>query len=70
MIYEIEFYVGNDKYEYEIDAKTGNVIEKEIDRNELFDDLDDIDDKYDNLDDKYDDLDDRYDDDDDDDDRD
>ena len=31
--YEVDFYVGNTEYEYEIDAKTGNIIsfDKDID---------------------------------------
>ena len=30
MIYEVEFYAGNKKFEYEIDAKTGKIIEIEM----------------------------------------
>ncbi|MCD8119776.1 MAG: PepSY domain-containing protein, partial [Lachnospiraceae bacterium] len=30
-VYEIEFYVGNVEYEYEINASTGAVIEYEMD---------------------------------------
>jgi uncharacterized membrane protein YkoI len=32
IIYEIEFYVGNTEYDYEIDAYTGSIIEFDIDR--------------------------------------
>lgn len=52
--YNVEFRVGNKEYEYEIDAKTGKILDQDID----LDDHDD--DRYDN------DDDDRYDDDDDD----
>ena len=32
-VYEIEFYVGNTEYDYEIDAYSGGIIEYDIDRN-------------------------------------
>lgn len=31
MIYDVEFYKGNKEYDYEIDAKTGKIIEKDFD---------------------------------------
>ena len=31
-VYEIEFYVGNTEYDYEIDAHSGGIIEYDIDR--------------------------------------
>lgn len=31
VIYEIEFYVGSDKYEYEVDAYSGKILEFDID---------------------------------------
>ena len=31
-VYEIEFYVGNTEYDYEIDAYSGGIIEYDIDR--------------------------------------
>lgn len=52
--YQIEFRVGNKEYDYEIDGKTGNILERDFD-------LDD--DRYDDDDDRYDDdYDDRWDD--------
>lgn len=34
LIYDVEFYSGNEEYDYEIDAKTGEVlsVDREIDR--------------------------------------
>jgi len=31
-VYEIEFYVGNTEYDYEIDAHSGGIIEYDKDR--------------------------------------
>lgn len=57
--YNVEFRVGNKEYEYEVDAKTGQVFERDVDVEDDFDDRYD-DDRYD--DDRYDgDWDDRYD---------
>lgn len=57
--YNVEFRVGNKEYEYEVDAKTGQVFERDIDVEDDFDDR--YDDRYD--DDRYDDdWDDRWDD--------
>lgn len=57
--YNVEFHVGNKEYEYEVDAKTGQVFERDID----VEDDDDDDDRYDDDDDRYDDdWDDRWDD--------
>ena len=33
--YEIEFYVGSTEYDYSIDAKTGAILERDIDREEV-----------------------------------
>lgn len=52
--YNVEFRVGNKEYEYEVDAKTGKVFERDIDVEDDFDDR--YDDRYD------DDWDDRWDD--------
>lgn len=57
-IYEVEFTLGNTEYDYEINAKTGDIIKKE---KEIDDDKYDDDDKYED-DDKYDDDDDEDDD--------
>jgi uncharacterized membrane protein YkoI len=62
IIYEVEFRYGGQEYEYEVDAKTGQVIKAEADADE--NDADDADDADD--DDRDDDDDDRDDDDDDD----
>lgn len=66
-VYEFEFTAGGMEYEYEVDARTGKVLEADIDGNDDWDDRDDWDDQDDNNDDrdKHDDLDDRDDDDDD-----
>ncbi|MCI8669259.1 MAG: hypothetical protein HFI34_07050 [Lachnospiraceae bacterium] len=34
IVYEIEFYVGNDEYEYEIDAYSGKILEYDLDIHE------------------------------------
>ena len=66
-VYEFEFTAGGVEYEYEVDARTGKVLEADVDGNDDWDDRDDWDDQDDNNDDrdKHDDLDDRDDDDDD-----
>ena len=56
-IYEIEFYVGNVEYEYEIDAYTGAIIEKSIENknyNHAHHEYDDDDDDHDDHDDHHD----------------
>lgn len=54
LVYEVEFKTNKNEYDYEIDAITGDVIRKNIEKN---DDIYDVnDDKYDDEDDKYDDL--------------
>lgn len=58
LIYEVEFNAGRNEYEYDINAKDGNIVKSSIDVNDDYDSYDDDDD---------DDYDDRYDDDDDDD---
>ena len=70
--YEVKIWYNGVEYEFTIDASTGNITERETDRDDYYDDRydDDYDDRYDDdYDDRYDDdWDDRYDDDDDDDD--
>lgn len=44
--YNVDFRVGNKEYEYEIDAKTGKILDKDIDINDKDDD-DDDDDRWD-----------------------
>ena len=39
LVYEIEFYIGNDEYSCEVDGYTGVVFELEIDQNELNDNI-------------------------------
>ncbi len=43
MVYEIEFNVGNVEYDYDIDAKTGEIVKS---FNEIDDDIDDDDDEH------------------------
>lgn len=43
-VYEIEFFTGSKEYEYEINAATGKIIDKDIDINDDFDDDDEWDD--------------------------
>ena len=31
VVYDVEFYVGNKEYDYEIDAKTGEILKKDTD---------------------------------------
>jgi len=68
-VYEMEFVANGVEYEYEVDARTGKVLEADIDGNDDWDDVDDWDDWRDDTydrddDDLYDDADDRWDDDD------
>lgn len=60
--YKVEFRLGNKEYEYEVDAKTGQVFERDVDVEDDFDDR--YDDDWDDIfeDDRYDDWDDRWDD--------
>ena len=65
-VYEMEFTSGGVEYEYEVDARTGKVLEADVDGNDDWDDRDDWDDwhedRYDR-DDDWDDADDDRDDD-------
>ncbi len=69
-VYELDLISGSTKYEFEVNAFTGKVVEVERERipaqgssqNDALDDrYDDLDDRYDDLDDHDDDWDDRYD---------
>lgn len=62
LIYEVEFNAGRNEYEYDINAKDGNIVKSSIDVNDDYDDYDDYDDD-DDYDDRDDDDDDDYDDD-------
>ena len=56
LIYEIEFKTSNNEYEYEINARTGEIINKNTDLNDdTYDDNHDDYDDYDNYDDDNDD---------------
>ena len=46
-VYEIEFFTSSKEYEYEINAATGKIIDKDIDVNDDFEDDDDDDDEWD-----------------------
>ena len=70
-VYELDLISGSTRYEFEVNAFTGKVVEVERERipaqgssqNDALDDrYDDLDDRYDDLDDRYDDLDDHDDD--------
>ena len=55
--YEIAFVLDGVEYEYEVDARSGKVLEMEADTpDDLDDDWDDADDRYDDLDDDWDDV--------------
>ena len=55
--YEIAFVLDGVEYEYEVDARSGKVLEMEADTpDDLDDDWDDADDRYDDLDDDLDDV--------------
>lgn len=46
-VYELEFYTGNTEYEYEINASTGTIRDKDFDREDGWDGDDDDDDEWD-----------------------
>lgn len=62
-VYEMEFTSGGVEYEYEVEARTGKVLEADIDGNDDWDDRDDWDDWHDDRYDRDDDWDDDRDDD-------